>query len=1001
MQFHLWPNRKTSRTNRPSQPRRVRPCLEPLEDRLVLSTLHWSGASDQSSKWSDVANWQETKAPVAGDDLVFDAGALQLANTNDYAANTRFGSIQFEGASYTLSGNAISLGAVGISSTVQGTNSVAFDIAMPATAKVSAASGATLALRGALSGAGGLTKEGAGTVQLSGKQANTYAGTTTVTGGTLLLNKSDGTKGITAVPHALVIGQGTGADVVRLAADGQIADTAAVTVNSTGHLDLGSKSDAIGNLTMTGGQVTGTGTLTLNGEVTATSASATNPATISAALSLGTATRSVTVTQGPAAADLVIDGVISGGAGVGLTKAGAGTLEFAGAQSNTYAGTTTVNAGTLRLNKSVNIHAVSGPLVIGDGTGTDVVATASALQLSRSSTVTVNSSGQLNLGGDFEQTSSLTMTGGDVLLNDNYFSILGAVTATSASATNPAQILGIRGSHLHLSNIATCDVRAGLGGPDLIISAPISGVKVSLTKTGAGTLRFAGNLNNQIEGTTLVKAGVVEFAKTEGAQAVTVGSLVIGDGTGGANPARVRLLNPDQIRNTVPVTVNSDGVLALNNKNDTIGSLTMTGGHVTTGNGILTLNGDVTASAAAANDPAQISSRLSLGSATRTFNTAPEIPGTPALIVCAEILGAAGVGLTKVGAGTLRFEGSAANSYLGTTTVAAGVLELKKSAGNAVAGPLVIGDATGDANAEVQLLAANQFLDTKPVTVNSSGLFNLGSFSDKIGHLTMTGGKVAIGSTATLTLNGNVTATSTASQPATITGGQLNLGTAARTFTVNKGDFAGAALVIDGTLSARTGLIKEGAGTLLVRGPNSSVVAATVNAGTLRLDGDQRNTTVLLNAGTLEATRIHQITTGPDAANTVRVATPSSFGLLETTNTVNFSPKTTFAVKVKGGLAPRRGVDFDQLVVGTSNQREVDLNGAKLEVVAPADFVRPGTDTRFRIISGSVIGEFSNVPNTGTRLLRVPVQGQDGRAALFRVDYFDAGVDLVFQGMVS
>src|SRR5262249_28300173 len=116
MSFRFWLSRKTSRTVPPSRPRRVRPCLEPLDDRLVLPTLHWSGASDQSSKWSDVANWQEAKAPVAGDDLVFAAGALQLANTNDYAANTRFGSIHFEGGGYTLSGNAISLGAVGISS---------------------------------------------------------------------------------------------------------------------------------------------------------------------------------------------------------------------------------------------------------------------------------------------------------------------------------------------------------------------------------------------------------------------------------------------------------------------------------------------------------------------------------------------------------------------------------------------------------------------------------------------------------------------------------------------------------------------------------------------------------------------------------------------------------------------------------------------------------------------------------------------------------------------
>src|SRR5262249_39060433 len=151
---------------------------------------------------------------------------------------------------------------------------------------------------------------------------------------------------VTAVPQALVIGQGTGPDVVRLLANGQIAATAKVTVNGSGQLDLGGLSNAIAGLTMTGGKVTGTGTLTLNGDVTATSASW--PASITGLNggfpNLGRAARTFTVNPGGSAeADLVL-GETS--APAGLIKEGAGTLLV---RENHGTVNARVNAGTLRL----------------------------------------------------------------------------------------------------------------------------------------------------------------------------------------------------------------------------------------------------------------------------------------------------------------------------------------------------------------------------------------------------------------------------------------------------------------------------------------------------------------------------------------------------------------------------------------------------------------------------------------------------------------------------
>ena len=129
---------------------------------------------------------------------------------------------------------------------------------------------------------------------LNGIAANTFTGLTTVNTGTLLLNDSGGA----AISGNLTVGDSLGgqgatkADVVRLLASNQIATTAAVTVNSSGLLDLSDGGTAISNtigtgqttaLTLAGGTVNlGTSTLTINSDVADQSNAANiTPATIS------------------------------------------------------------------------------------------------------------------------------------------------------------------------------------------------------------------------------------------------------------------------------------------------------------------------------------------------------------------------------------------------------------------------------------------------------------------------------------------------------------------------------------------------------------------------------------------------------------------------------------------------------------------------------------------------------------------------------------------------
>jgi len=71
----------------------------------VLGTVKtWDGSS--SGYWGTALNWAGGVAPVSGDDLVFQGGAINLINTNNMAG-LRVKSVTFTGSGYTLRGSAI------------------------------------------------------------------------------------------------------------------------------------------------------------------------------------------------------------------------------------------------------------------------------------------------------------------------------------------------------------------------------------------------------------------------------------------------------------------------------------------------------------------------------------------------------------------------------------------------------------------------------------------------------------------------------------------------------------------------------------------------------------------------------------------------------------------------------------------------------------------------------------------------------------------------------
>lgn len=89
---------------------------------------------------------------------------------------------------------------------------------------------------------GSLTKTGAGNLTLSGSNANTYTGTTTVSAGELELNKTAGTN---AIAGDVAVNGGT----LLLSAANQIADTSDMTLGG-GTFDTNGNNESLGTLTL-------------------------------------------------------------------------------------------------------------------------------------------------------------------------------------------------------------------------------------------------------------------------------------------------------------------------------------------------------------------------------------------------------------------------------------------------------------------------------------------------------------------------------------------------------------------------------------------------------------------------------------------------------------------------------------------------------------------------------------------------------------------------------
>jgi autotransporter-associated beta strand protein len=751
------------------------------------------------------------------------------AGTVTLGAGVQVGGLQFNTAGYTITSDTLTFGVAG-------------NIVTNADATISSL----------IAGSVAIAKTGTGVLTLSG--ANTYTGTTTVSAGTLAYGAND------------------------------VISTGAVTVNGTGAvLAMGSYSDSVGAVTLTAGDITGSGTLTSTSGFTMNNAAATSASVVlDGAVALTKTGAGVLTLSGAntyTGTTTVSAGVLRAADGIGLPtnsllSLNGGVLETSGNFTRTIANAAgnyvywTGNGGFAAAGGALNVNlnggatidwnAVGGfnakTLILGSVSADDVVTISNNIDMKGNRTVQVDdntgttadyavlagiiangdatarnltktgagtlvlsaantytgtttvSAGTLRLGiaGAIPSVSAVTVSSGTLDLA-NYDQTLSAATALTMGGTagvTPAVTTGT-GTLTLGGNVTYSATNNGLGSTisgkldlgsanrtftignstnaadDMAISADISGAG-GLIKAGAGTLTLSGA--NIYTGTTTVNAGALRATGT----ALPGSLLQLGGGVLETNGTFARTVGTGagQVQWTAAGGFAAQG-----------GSLDVQLNGVTTTFDWSTINQNLIFGSVSADGVVTVKNSQIDMKGNRTITVNDNTATTADYAVIEGIIAdgdATARTLTKAGAGLLVL--SAANTYTGTTTVSAGTLAY----------------------------GADNVIYTGAVTVNGAGaVLAMGSYSDRVGLVTLTAGDIT----------GSGTLTSTSG------------------FTMNNAAAASVSVALAGSV----GLTKTGAGTLTLSGANSYTGNTTINAGAIQfstlgaISGTGRN--VELNSG--------------------------------------------------------------------------------------------------------------------------------------------------------
>ncbi|MGX1785436.1 autotransporter domain-containing protein [Bosea sp. NPDC055332] len=553
----------------------------------------------------------------AGNVVKEGAGTLTLTGTNTYTGGTTISggklSISSEAnlgdvsGTLTLDGGLLQVTGTTLTgltrNIVLGSNGGGFDIAD---------AGNTFTVTQSFSGSGGLTKAGAGTLVLSG--ANTYTGTTTVSGGTLRAGQA----GAFSASSAFTIASGATLDLAGFDQTiGTLAGAGAITLGA-GTLTVGSNNTPTtfsGTISGTGGLIkTGTGMLTLSGTSTysgattvsagkiyITSASAMSAAsdyTVAAGAllqindTIGTVTagsiagagqiqieQGSTLETGATNASTTFTGMIYDAGSI--RKVGTGTLTLT--QENTYSGGTTIAGGAISISKESNLGNTSGALTLDGGvlqvTGTalnglarniilgsngggfEIVEAGNSFIVSQSLTGTGSlaktGAGTLVLKGASSYSGATTVSEGTLRAGAaNAFSANSTFTVASGATLDLAGLNQTIGSLAGVGTVTlgSGTLTAGANNSSTTFSGKITGTG-GVTKTGTGTLTLTGT--NTYTGATKVSGGKLVVNGSLASSVTLDGGTLGGSGTiGGMSVASGATVSPGNSIGTLTVSGN-------------------------------------------------------------------------------------------------------------------------------------------------------------------------------------------------------------------------------------------------------------------------------------------------------------------------------------------------------------------------------------------------------------------------------------------------------------
>ena len=931
------------------------------------------------------------------------AGALTLTNSNTYTGLTTItaGTLTLDQAGTTTTGqvikdtNAVIVNGgtldladdtetVGALTLTDGSLTGTGNTIVGTSYTLNTGDGDTFTASAILGGSANLTKSEAGTTILSG--ANTYTGTTTVSGGILSVSGS----------------------------------LTSVSINNSATLTV---SGALNDLT----QITNTGQYNVQESDTIKTVSGSGNIAISATKTLTTGDNG----------DDTISGVISGAGS--LTKVGTGTLTLS--TNNTYTGATTISAGSVKVTGTLSD---STAVSVGTNGVYDVDATDTIASIAGAGLVDVAPGITLSAGNDSNATTfsgilrssqvlnesnevttafgSFTKVGSEALTLDGTFSQLSQLTISAGSLTlgandrlndsTPISLADATGAVLDLDgNDETIGSLSGGGtdGGNITLGAGaltidqrsngtydgvISGTG-SVTKTGVAALTLT-RANTYDGGTTIsrgqIKVGTNNALLNTGAVTINglgtgsnIGDLVIANGVsqtigtliGNAN-GRISTVSSgsltvtqgaDQtfagiIRGHGSFTKAGNSALTLSNDNNHRGTLTISAGTLTV-SGTLHDTSDIVVNGGTYDVDASDTVRSISGAGAIEIASGQTLTtGDRSNDTISGVISGAG-SLTKVGTGTLTL--STNNTYTGATTISAGSVKVTGTLSDSTA---VSVGANGvydvDATDTIASIAGAGLVDVAPgITLSAGNDNNATTFSGILRSsqvlnesnevTTAFGSFTKVGSEA-LTLDGTFSQLS----QLTISAGSLTLGANDRlndSTPISLADATGAVLDLDGN--------DETIGSLSGGGTDGGNI--TLGAGALTIDQRSNGTYDGVISGTGSVTKTGVAALTLTRANTYDGGTTISRGQIKVGT--NNALLNTGAVTING---LGTGSNIGDLVIANGVSQTIgtligNANGRISTVSSGSLTVTQGADQTFAgIIRGH--GSFTKAGNSALTL---------------------------------